>query len=155
MSAKVLKAIRQIHLYLGVFVAPAVVFFAFTGILQTFSLHEPARDGSYQPARWIVVLAQIHKKQTPYLAARKPLPVAQTSGTPRRHKMQSTDSTSPLDPPAHNPLPLKLFFLVVGIGLITSTASGLYMSYRYCRNRTMVFTLLLAGIAIPIILLVV
>src|ERR1700694_5036858 len=55
---------RRVHLYLGMFSAPAILFFALTGILQTLSLHEFSRDGSYKPPMWIVVLAQIHKKQS-------------------------------------------------------------------------------------------
>ncbi len=35
-----LKYTRLVHLYLGVFITPALLFFAFTGALQTFSLHE-------------------------------------------------------------------------------------------------------------------
>ena len=35
-----MKSLRQLHLYLGVFFAPLIAFFAFTGILQTYDLHE-------------------------------------------------------------------------------------------------------------------
>jgi hypothetical protein len=55
---------RKTHLYVGVFTAPAILFFALSGTLQTFSLHETAREGSYTPPRWILLFAQIHKKQT-------------------------------------------------------------------------------------------
>ena len=40
-SHALLRVLRKMHLYLGVFTAPALLFFAFTGALQTFSL---ARD---------------------------------------------------------------------------------------------------------------
>ena len=33
-----LKLFRTLHLYIGTFIAPALLFFAFTGALQTFSL---------------------------------------------------------------------------------------------------------------------
>ena len=39
MQVAVLKIVRLTHLYLGVFIAPAIVFFAFTGALQTLSFH--------------------------------------------------------------------------------------------------------------------
>jgi len=45
----VVKLLRMLHLYLGVFAAPALLFFAFTGGLQTFSLHETTRGSSYTP----------------------------------------------------------------------------------------------------------
>lgn len=52
-----LKVCRQVHLYLGIFISPALLFFAFTGALQTFNLHEASHNGgSYKPAKWIVEL---------------------------------------------------------------------------------------------------
>jgi hypothetical protein len=64
-SHKFLKYLRLVHLYTGVFIAPALLFFAFTGALQTFSLHETTRGSSYKPPAWAVMLAEIHKRQTP------------------------------------------------------------------------------------------
>src|ERR1700727_974858 len=69
-----LRYTRLIHLYLGVFITPALLFFAFTGALQTFSLHETTRGSSYKPPAWAVVLGQIHKKQTPVVPVRKDPP---------------------------------------------------------------------------------
>jgi hypothetical protein len=48
---------------------------------------------------------------------------------------------------------MKIFFLVVAIGLFTSTLTGLYMSYKFMRNKLLVTALLLAGIIIPLLLL--
>ena len=48
-SHVVLRYVRLTHLYLGVFIAPAILFFAFTGALQTFSLHETTRGSNYKP----------------------------------------------------------------------------------------------------------
>lgn len=146
---------RYTHLYLGVFIAPALLFFAFTGALQTFSLHETTRGSSYKPPAWIATLAQIHKKQTMTVPVRKlPPPAAQAAG-PKSDRMDKTDKAQPsaiLAKP-HNPLPLKLFFLLVSIGLFLSTLSGLYMSYRYSRNRTLITAILIAGVVIPMALL--
>ncbi len=44
-----LRYTRLVHLYIGVFIAPALLFFALTGALQTFSLHETTRGSSYKP----------------------------------------------------------------------------------------------------------
>ncbi|HEY4379444.1 MAG TPA: PepSY domain-containing protein [Acidobacteriaceae bacterium] len=147
-----LKMARQTHLYLGMFTAPAILFFAFTGVLQTFSLHESAKDGAYKPAKWIVVLAQIHKKQTMQLPQAKAQPSAASLSEMPTKKSKPVSSPQAAVLPASNPLPLKLFFLIVGIGLGTSTASGLYMSYKYCRNKLLLTVLFLAGIFIPVIL---
>jgi hypothetical protein len=158
-----LKYIRLIHLYLGVFIAPALLFFAFTGALQTFSLHETTRGSSYKPPAWAVTLA-LHKKQTTVVPARKlPPPEKPTdkpfdkpsdkpSGKPATGKAPA-DALRP-DAPAsrHNPLPLKIFFLLVAIGLFISTLTGLYMSYKYIRNRRLITAILIAGFVIPIVL---
>ncbi|GGG77520.1 PepSY domain-containing protein [Edaphobacter dinghuensis] len=149
---------RYTHLYLGVFIAPALLFFAFTGALQTFSLHETTRGSSYKPPAWIATLAQIHKKQTMTVPVRKlPLPGAQAAN-PKSDKTDKPDKMDKPQPSAvlakqHNPLPLKLFFLLVSIGLFISTLSGLYMSYRYSRNRKLITALLITGVVIPIALL--
>jgi hypothetical protein len=149
-SHTLLKYIRQIHLYLGVFIAPALLFFAFTGALQTFSLHETTRGSSYKPPAWAVTLGQIHKKQTPIVPVRKvpppekPADKAQLAPAP---SVKTADAPKP-----HNPLPLKIFFLLVAIGLFLSTITGLYMSYKYIRNRILITAILLAGILIPIAL---
>jgi len=56
-----MKQIRQLHLYMGTLFAPAILFFAFTGALQTFGLHEGARGSNSTPPAWIAQLAQVHK----------------------------------------------------------------------------------------------
>jgi hypothetical protein len=49
-----------------------------------------------------------------------------------------------------SPGPLQTFSLHVG--LFVSTLSGLYMSYKYIRNRRLITTILLAGIIVPVVL---
>ena len=56
-----IKTIRQIHFYLGVFFAPSIIFFAFTGMLQTFSIHEQHQGKPGVP--WVTALAEVHKNQ--------------------------------------------------------------------------------------------
>lgn len=56
-----MKTIRRLHLYLGCFFAPLLVVFAFTGVLQTYELHESAKDGSYVAPSWLVAAANLHK----------------------------------------------------------------------------------------------
>ena len=164
---KILKYVRLTHLYFGVFITPALLFFAFTGALQTFSLHETTRGSSYTPPAWAETLGQIHKKQTPIVAPKKPQPAeaapTHTDNPDKLHhdhgdaKSADAAASSPTaqQPPApptpkHNPLPLKIFFLIVAIGLFTSTLTGLYMSYKFIRNKALITALLLAGIIIPI-----
>jgi hypothetical protein len=154
-----LRYTRLTHLYLGVFITPALIFFAFTGALQTFSLHETTRGSSYKPPAWIATLAQVHKKQTTVVPIRK-LPPPEKAAAPT-DKSQPADKSqpspsAPTQPaptvPKQRTLPLKIFFLIVSIGLFTSTITGVYMSYKYLRNRVLVTAVLIAGTVIPIIL---
>ena len=157
-NAMLLRNLRTLHLYLGAFIAPTLIFFAFTGALQTFGLHENSRDSDYKAPRWAVVLGQIHKKQTAVVQDRRPSPPTPVrtpgSGPNSRPDFQGPPPDFKNQPPsAHrHPLPLKIFFLLVSIGLITSTFSGIYMAYKYRRGATLITGLLLAGLIIPVIL---
>ena len=53
----VLKFLRKAHLYIGIFTTPALIFFAVTGALQTFSLHETTPGSSYKHSRGLWTLA--------------------------------------------------------------------------------------------------
>jgi hypothetical protein len=144
--ANSLKLFRQIHRYVGLFIAPALLFFSFTGALQTFSLHETTPGSSYKPPAWIVMLGQVHKKQTTTVPVRKP-----KADTLKPDK--APDPAVQPVPKAKSHLPLKSFFLLVAIGLFTSTGTGIYMAYKYERSKLLVTGLLLAGIVIPLLLL--
>ncbi|HTJ30023.1 MAG TPA: hypothetical protein VL346_05965 [Acidobacteriaceae bacterium] len=196
-SHALLRFTRKVHLYFGVFISPALLFFAFTGAMQTFSLHEQTRGSSYKPPAWIATLAQLHKKQTTEVFRRPqpnglglgpgsgagageqnhnqgaPGPADSNSG---RHKHTNPDQAKeapaavPANPgasgsgqenhppasPAPRPkshLALKIFFLIVSIGLFLSTVTGIYMSYKYTRRAWLITTLLLAGVVLPLLLL--
>jgi hypothetical protein len=162
LSRAFLKYTRVTHLYLGVFICPALLFFAFTGALQTFSLHETTRGSNYKPPAWAVTLAQIHKKQTSVVPVRKfpppEKPSDKTAAAPSAHASTppaGASVPSPGSTPApkpHNAMPLKIFFLIVSIGLFASTLSGLYMSYKYIHNKILITVTLIAGIVLPVIL---
>ena len=149
-SHQLLKFARQIHLYLGIFLSPAILFFAITGALQTFSLHETTRGSDYKPPTWIVTLAQVHKKQTTAVPARKLRP---TDASPKSDKHADAGPPQAPQPPQKSQLPMKIFFLLVSAGLFVSTLTGIIMAYIYNRNKLVVTALLLAGILIPLALL--
>ncbi len=48
---------------------------------------------------------------------------------------------------------MKIFFLIVALGLFTSTLTGILMAFRYGGSKIVVTVLLLAGIVVPLILL--
>lgn len=156
-----LKTFRQIHLYIGVFIAPAILFFAFTGALQTFSLHESGHGReNYTPPKWILKIAQLHKNQNVTIREKKPIPP--TEAKPKPSSDTALMATPALTPPAapklpappqKSHLPMKIFFLLVALGLFSSTITGIYMAYRFNRNKWVVTGLLLAGILVPLLLL--
>lgn len=153
----VLKFVRQFHLYLGVFTAPALLFFAFTGGLQAFSLHETHRGSDYKPPAWLVTMAQLHKKQTMVVPVhrKRPAPLA----PPASEDMHGTAARAPAAGEAprpvvrsHNALPLKIFVGLVALALFLSTLTGLYMAYRYTRNKRWVSLALAGGVVVPVLL---
>lgn len=151
-SATIFRLARQIHLYLGIFFAPAILFFAITGALQTFSLHETTRGSSYVPPAWIAKMGQLHKKQTTVLPVRRPPPpaVAKPADAPAG-KSEVIATTGPA-PKVKNLWPMKIFFLLVAIALVISTVTGIYMTYRIKRNKLLISGLLIAGVIVPMLL---
>lgn len=142
-----MKSIRQSHFYLGLFFAPSIIFFAFTGALQTFSLHEDKEPGSHHP-EWIAKLAEIHKDQR--------LPQAKTDSPVAPLALQKKiESPNKKDlKPRRNPsMPLKIFVLFMAVGLISSSLLGIYMAFRYNRDRRIIWGLLSIGILLPLALL--
>ncbi len=169
---RILKLSRVIHLYLGVFMVPALLFFGITGGLQTFSLHETTRGSSYTPPAWLATLALLHKKQTTVAPVRRPRP-PETAATiaaaaaatfptrsPARGASAARPAASPARPderdggrPKKNLLPMKIFFALVSISLCVSTLTGLYLAYRYSRKPMLVTGILVAGVVVPLLLL--
>ena len=150
-----LKAVRLTHLYFGVFIAPALLFFAFTGFLQTFSLHETTRGSSYKPPAIFVKLGNIHKKATlPSPPKPQGLPKADApkSEGPDAPKTGPAQPKTP-PPPQSFHWPEKIFFGIVAIGLFTSTLTGLYMSWMFARRKVFVVITFIAGAVLPLILL--
>lgn len=144
--------LRQIHLYLGVFCAPAILFFAFTGALQSFGLNDRAPDGSYTPPLWVSVLAQIHKKQSSQLPQHRP-PAPAPNAASAQVPAKKVEVASTGQQQHHNPLPERIFFLVVCVSLVLSTITGIWMSWKYKRNALVLVGVFVAGILIPLVLL--
>jgi hypothetical protein len=157
-----LRFLRKVHLYIGIFTTPALLFFALTGAMQTFSLHEARPGSTEKPPAWIATLAQLHKKQTTVVPVRKPRLAApdnnhadqqQPRNTPREAAVAAPSAQGPPAPPQKTHLPMKIFFLLVAVSLSLSTVTGVYMSYKYSRGWGTLTALLVAGVVVPILLL--
>ena len=143
------KTIRQIHLYLGTFFAPAIIFFALTGAVQTFGLHEDARDGSYHAPAWLSILAEIHKDQSLGKPHRGPPPGL----VPGRAAMGASGAVPGAPRKLRASQPLKVFVAFMAIGLIVTATLGIYIATKNIRARKITWTLLVLGTALPIALL--
>jgi hypothetical protein len=145
-----MTTVRQWHSYMGLFIAPSVLFFSLTGAVQLFSLHET--HGDYKPPAVIEKLSSVHKDQVfapsdhhgneaPETDAAKP-----GSGTPADADEGDKDRLSTLI--------LKWFFLVVALCLAVSTAFGLWMGLTQTRRKSLSWLLVVAGALMPLGLLV-
>lgn len=144
-----MMTLRQWHTYIGAFIAPSVLFFALTGAVQLFSLHE-AHDG-YKPPLLIEKLAAVHKDQV--FAVK-----AHDDGD--HHRPPQAEARKP---PALNAATsdagqirtwvLKWVFAIVALGLIVSTLLGLWMAFTTGKRKVVVALVVLVGAALPILLL--
>ncbi|HET7593054.1 MAG TPA: PepSY domain-containing protein [Rhodanobacteraceae bacterium] len=152
---RLLKSLRTLHLYFGVFTAPALLFFAFTGGLQSLSLHEASRVGDYQPPRWLASISHLHKKQSLDVPVKRRSRNASVSKQGAEADVMSARAADkPLPAPRkRNPWPMKVFFVLVSLSLLLSTVSGVYMGWRCARNRRRYGAALFAGVAVPALLL--
>ena len=151
-SGTSLRTIRLLHRYLGLLFSPAILFFAFSGALQTLNLHSANARTGYVPPTWVVEMAQIHKKQTTNLPKPK--------GKARQAASDSTSSDMEDAPPPKQSArrrssdwPFKAFVVIMSIGLIVTTLLGIYMSFRYGGDPRLVWGVLLVGALLPVALL--
>jgi hypothetical protein len=138
MKAQTMRRVRQYHQYVGVFFAPVLLLFATSGALQTFRI--PDQPGA---ANWIVWLASFHKDQAPpHEKSAKPKPHHEPSADEQKQRAARP-----------NPLPLKIFVLLMALGLITSTLLGVTIALNNRATRRSTITLLIMGTIVPCVLL--
>jgi ABC-type sugar transport system permease subunit len=141
-----LISLRQLHSYIGAFIAPSVLFFAATGALQLFSLHEA--HGGYRPPPWVMGLSRIHKDQ----AIAPPPARAAEPGGGHEHHDHGARAESPRATP-WSVTALKWTFLAVAAGLILSTLIGLWLGFTASRRKGVILALFVLGAALPVALL--
>ena len=148
------RLIREAHLYLGVLFAPTIVFFALTGALQLFGLHEASRDGSYTPAPLIERLGQVHIHQR-YAAKpgrpEGPRPPRAAASAPQASPATAAPAAPGAAPPKQHP-GAKWF---TALGLTITALLGLRMGLTRLRQRTLAWGLFGLGVLLPILLLVI
>jgi hypothetical protein len=119
-----IKQMRSIHLYLGVFFAPLLIFFMVSGCWQTFDLdHASKKNENYKPPKIIKQLTMVHTDQS------------------------FEDSHMP-----KSSIPFRWLVLLMSLGLVATTILGIIMAFKYTKVW-IVWLLIVMGIVVPVFLL--
>jgi hypothetical protein len=145
MKAQTQQKLRRYHLYIGMFLAPAILFFALSGALQTFRLQEEKGWGGTPPT-WIVWLASVHKDDR--------LPQAKAAEADE-HAKPTVKPAAPkaAQKPKPSALPFKIFAVLMSIGLMLSAVLGMVIALNNRATRRVSTIMLVAGVVVPILLL--
>ena len=135
-----MKSIRRLHAWLGVLFEPSIIFFALSGALQLFGLHETERG---ETPGLIAKMGMVHTHQTTQMPQRKPQPQAAP---------QHIEPARPAQPKPTT-LPIKIFFALMASSLIASSGLGLWIAFTSKRDRRLHVALLAAGVVLPVLLL--
>lgn len=132
--------IRRLHVYASVFVAPSLLFFAMTGALQTFRI--PDRPDA---SALLQKLARVHRDD---IFAVKP-------ARPKKPESAKPADAKPPEqaPPKASTERLKWFFAITSILIMITTLLGVWMALAYSRQKLLMWILLIAGAAAPVLIL--
>ena len=128
MKGTTLRSLRQWHHLIGVFLAPAILFFAFSGLLQVIGWQDQRNP---PPPGWVSAIAGIHKHQM----LPKPRP-AEPEHKPAAARPAEDDDHD------HG-------------GLFTTTLIGLTIALGTRTMRRKSLIALGLGIVVPVVLLIV
>ena len=145
--------IRQIHLFVGMIIAPSVLLFAITGGLQIFRLQE-SHEG-YTPPPIVEKLGRMHMDQVFALKKRKAEPVPAAVPVEPAAPAVATPAPEPRPAPPLSKVLLQWFFTFVAVGLTLSTLAGVWMGVTLGRQRIAARWALLAGAVLPVLMLLV
>ena len=146
-----MKSIRRVHAWLGVLFAPSIMFFALSGVFQLYGLHdtEPGESPGL-----IARMGMVHTHQTTTIPQRAARPQASLPA-PQANLMGTIADAVVKRPAKPTTMPIKLFFTLMAISLIISSALGLWIAFTSKRDRTLHVGLIAAGVVLPIVLLLV
>ena len=118
-----MKRFRRLHLYLGCFFAPLLLFFVATGWHQTMQVDRQKRRGEAET--WIDRITSVHKDQV--------FPTESAAG--------------------YNTTLFKGLVVTMCIALIVTVILGIILAFSVLRIRWPVYLSLVLGVALPILLL--
>lgn len=156
--------LRTLHLYLGMFFAPTIIFFAISGALQTLGLHEAEDATSVKPPRWIATIASLHKEQHLPHQKQQKMPGA-LSDMRAEHERNGhhergggTDAGTASDNAAvgssgtitdRGQTLLKAFVVMMAAGLSATAGLGICIAINNSRTRRAASLMLALGIFVP------
>ena len=117
------KLLRRLHLYLGCFFAPLLLFFVASGWYQTVRTDRTKTQG--EAGDWLAKVRSIHVDSI--------LP---------------SDSAE-----SYKPAAFRLLVVVMSIAMIITIALGIWMAFKTLRSSWPVWISLVLGVLLPILLL--
>ena len=118
-----MKLLRRLHLFLGCFFAPLLLFYVATGWYQTVTLRRNKVPGEAED--WLGRLRSVHVDQ-----------------------IYPADSAN-----AYSPLLFRVVVVAMAVALIATVVLGIVLAFRSIRQRWLVCLSLGLGIALPVLCL--
>jgi hypothetical protein len=137
-------SLRRLHSCAGALFAPALLFFAVSGLVQVFDLHKASPGAGASPPAVVRAMAQLHKKQT--------LTRAENSGSRPAPGGGRRAAPAPASASLGQRL-LKAYAAATSVVLALTTLAGLVLALRNRRDRALTLALLVLGIVAPLGLL--
>ncbi len=118
-----MKSLRRVHLYLGCFFAPLLLFYVATGWYQTLTTNRNKSPG--EKGNWISNLTSVHVDQI--------------------YPAESANS--------YSPFLFRGLVVVMSISLIVTLGLGIFLAFRSSRNPWPVWLALGLGVLLPALFL--
>jgi len=118
-----LKLLRRLHLFLGCFFAPLLLFYVATGWYQTVTLRRNKVPGEAED--WLGRLRSVHVDQ-----------------------IYPADAAN-----AYSPLFFRILVVAMAVAMIATVVLGIVLAFRSLRQRWLVWLSLGLGIALPVLCL--
>lgn len=122
-----MRTLRQLHIFLGVFFAPFLIYFSISGAWQVFRLNDLPKDGEPTTQQKI-----LHALSEPHTHATLPGNSAKTDQS----------------------LAFKIFEIVMAAGFVITAVLGIQMALQIAKQRRAAIAALIAGTLIPILFLI-
>ena len=136
-KVKITKIIRKTHLYLGCFFAPLIILFALSGFFIVNNLDRSTKDGSYVAPEFVKYTTRLHK----YISRCNFRKTTNYEATLNSKELQE------------NCYIFKYSVIAMSIGLIITILMGLFLAFKYSRNKLLISISIFTGCAIPTIIL--